>query len=228
YVCVVSSSCVDDRSLRSFPTRRSSDLMAAALPAAGLVAGLVALPIGWVTLRLREEYLAIASLGAAEMIRFVFQNERWLADGVRGIAGIPYPMRAALGSGAPWFYLGLVAAVLIVLYFAVEQGVRSPWGRVLKAIREDENAAMAAGKNVFAFKLQSLVFGGVVMGIAGSLYAHFIGYISPGAFEPMMATFIVWAMLIVGGSGNTRGAIAGAFIVWGIWSATDFMVDLLP
>src|SRR5690606_41407136 len=84
YVCVVSSSCVDDRSLRSFPTRRSSDLMAAALPAAGIMAGLVALLIGWVTLRLREEYLAIASLGAAEMIRFVFQNERWLADGVRG------------------------------------------------------------------------------------------------------------------------------------------------
>lgn len=198
------------------------------LLAAGVASGLIALLVGLPTLRLREDYLAIASIGIAETIRFIFQNERWLAHGTRGVAGIPQPMRGVMGSNFNWFYLLLVVGIVMVLYFAVERGIRSPWGRVLKAIREDEYVAVASGKSVYHFKMQSLVLGAVVMGVAGSLYAHFISFISPLAFEPMLATFIVWVMLIVGGSGNTKGAIVGAYVVWGIWTMTDFLTNLLP
>lgn len=185
--------------------------------AAGLMSGLIALAIGIPTLRLREDYLAIASIGIAETIRYIFQNEQWLAGGSRGMAGIPFPMRGLLGTtGANYFYLILVLGVLAILYFALERALRSPWGRVLKAIREDEYVAAASGKNVFRFRLEALVLGSAVMGIAGSLYGHFVGYISPTAFQPMLTTFIVWVMLIVGGSGNNKGAIAGGYIVWAI------------
>ncbi len=196
--------------------------------AAGLASGLIAFLVGIPTLRLREDYLAIASIGIAETIRFVFQNEVWLAGGTRGVAGIPQPLRPLLGSAFSWFYLALVLAVLLLLYLATERGIRSPWGRVLKAIREDEHVATASGKDVFRFKLEALVLGSVYMGIAGALYAHFIGYISPAAFTPMLSTFIVWVMLIAGGTGNSKGAIAGAYLVWGIWTATEFLTDFLP
>lgn len=184
---------------------------------AGLASGLIALLVGIPTLRLREDYLAIATIGIAETIRYIFHNEQWLAGGIRGLAGIPFPMRDVLGPRlANYFYLVLVLGVLALLYFALERGLRSPWGRVLKAIREDEYVAAASGKNVFRFRLEALVLGSAVMGIAGSLYGHFVGYISPTAFQPMLTTFIVWVMLIVGGSGNNKGAIAGGYIVWAI------------
>lgn len=196
--------------------------------AAGVTSGLIALVIGIPTLRLREDYLAIASIGIAETIRYIFQNEQWLAGGTRGLAGIPFPMRSVFGAASNYFYLALVAGVLALLYFALERGLRSPWGRVLKAIREDEYVAVASGKDVFRFRLESLILGGVVMGFAGSLYAHFVGFISPAAFHPMLTTFIVWVMLTVGGSGNNKGAIVGAYIVWAIWTMTEFLTDFLP
>lgn len=196
--------------------------------AAGAASGLIALLIGIPTLRLREDYLAIATIGIAETIRYIFQNEAWLAGGIRGLAGIPFPWRRALGPSANFVYLALVIAILAALYFALERGLRSPWGRVLKAIREDEYVAAASGKDVFRFRLESLVLGGIVMGFAGSLYAHFVGFISPQAFHPMLTTFIVWVMLTVGGSGNNKGAIVGAYLVWAIWSMTEFVTDFLP
>ena len=136
--------------------------------AAGVASGFVALVIGIPTLRLRQDYLAIASIGIAETIRYIFQNEQWLAGGTRGMAAIPFPLRGVLGSTSNYFYLALVLGVLALLYFALERGLRSPWGRVLKAIREDEYVAIASGKDVFRFRLESLVLGGVVMGFAGA------------------------------------------------------------
>ena len=197
--------------------------------AAGVVSGLLALLIGIPTLRLREDYLAIATIGIAETIRYVLLNEQWLAGGIRGLAGIPFPLRSVLGPRlANYFYLALVLGILALLYIALERGLRSPWGRVLKAIREDEHVASASGKDVFRFRLEALVLGSTVMGFAGSLYAHFVGFISPAAFHPMLTTFIVWVMLIVGGSGNNKGAIAGGYIVWAIWTLTEFVTDFLP
>ena len=105
------------------------------------------------------------------------------------------------------------------IYWALERIVRSPWGRVLKAIREDETAAVALGKRRGASGSQAFVLGSTLMGLAGALYVSFIGFVSPFDFLPIL-TFQIWAMLIVGGSGNNRGALLGALIVWGIWAAS--------
>ena len=219
------------------------------LSAAG-VAALLALLIGWITIRLKEDYLAIASIGIAEVLRLVIKNEAWLTNGVWGLKNIPSPLfdpvqrvvdgllsshpnlpswGAALLKGAyNWVYLALLLGVIAVLYFLLERALRSPWGRVLRAIREDEVAAAAQGKNVAAFKLQAFVLGSGIMGLAGSLYAHYARFLSVEKFEPFYGTFIVWVMLVAGGSGNNKGAILGAFLIWGLWAGTDFLTGFLP
>lgn len=113
----------------------------------------------------------------------------------------------------------LVGAVTIVIYVALERLVRSPWGRVLRAIREDETAAISLGKNANLFRLQAFALGSAIMGLAGAIQAHFIGFIAPENYLSAI-TFQVWAMLIIGGSGNNRGALLGAIMVWGLWSFT--------
>ena len=190
------------------------------------LAGGLAFFVGLITLPLRSDYLAIATIGIAEIVRLVLKNEAWLTNGVRGIAGIPKPL-AWLGN-SPWLMLGVVLIALGVVFWASDRAYRSPWGRVLRAVREDEPATLAAGKNVIGFRLQAFVLGAMVMGLAGALYAHFVGFISPEAFQPEFATFIVWVMLIAGGSGNTRGAAVGAFVIWGLWSGTELATNLLP
>ncbi|MFO0006425.1 MAG: branched-chain amino acid ABC transporter permease, partial [bacterium] len=102
--------------------------------------------------------------------------------------------------------------------WALERVLSSPWGRVLRAIREDEVAAASLGKRAVSFRLQSFVLGSSLMGLAGALYVSFIGFVSPFDFLPIL-TFQVWAMLIVGGSGNNRGAMLGALVVWGVWAS---------
>jgi branched-chain amino acid transport system permease protein len=191
--------------------------------AAMALSGLVALGIGIVTIHLRTDYLAIASIGIAEIVRLVFKNEDWLGNGVRGIAGIARPI-----SESGLVYLALVLGILLIAYLAVERARHSPWGRVLRAIRENERGAAAAGKNIFRFRLEAFVLGSALMGLGGALYAHFIGFISPEAFEPVFATFLVWVMLIAGGSGNNKGALLGAFIVWLLWSGSEILTNLLP
>ncbi|SDD68960.1 branched-chain amino acid ABC transporter permease [Rhodospira trueperi] len=181
---------------------------------------IVAVGIGWVTMRLRSDYLAIATIGIAEIIRLAFKNEEWLTNGVRGIPGIPRPFVETLGAD-PLISLGVVLGFILLGYWMVERARRSPWGRVLRAIRENEDGVMAAGKNVARFRLQAFVFGSSLMGMAGGLYAHFLGFISPEAFMPLYGTFLVWVMLIAGGAGNNRGAVLGAFAIWMLWSATD-------
>lgn len=194
------------------------------LGAAAAVCGVVALIVGYVTLRLRDDYLAISTLGIAETVRLVFLNEKWLANGSKGLYRIP----KFLGDWVPpdrydYLYLPVVLGVLAVLFLAVERAVKSPWGRVLRAIREDETAAAASGKNVFEFKVQAFVLGAAIMGVGGALFAHYVRFLSPFTFDPLLATFVIWAMLMVGGSGNNRGAVLGALLVWGIWSGTQFL-----
>ena len=192
--------------------------------AAMLVCAVVALVIGYVTLRLNEDYLAIATLGIAESVRLFFLNEKWAANGSRGLYNIPQFLEGWISSDKyDYLYVVVVLAVLAVLFLAVHQAVHSPWGRVLRAIREDELATEASGKDVSKFKLQAFVLGAVIMGIGGALYAHNIRFLSPQTFDPLLATFIIWAMLMVGGSGNNVGAVLGAFVVWGIWTGTQFM-----
>jgi branched-chain amino acid transport system permease protein len=196
--------------------------------AAGLVSGLLAIPIGLPTLRLREDYLAITTIGIAETIRRIFNNERWLANGPQGLVGLDQPLGNLLPPNYYNFvYLVIVLVFLVLIYIALERGIRSPWGRVLRAVREDEVITAAVGKDVFLFKMQSLVVGAVIMGIGGALYAHSVRAIQPSVFSPLFGTFVIWAMLILGGSGNNKGAILGAFIVWTIWSGTGYVIDHL-
>lgn len=123
-------------------------------------------------------------------------------------------------------HLLLVAAVLAAVYLVLERLAGSPWGRVLRAIREDEEAAVSLGKDANGFRLQAFVLGGAIMGLAGAIQAHFIGFIAPENYLPAL-TFQVWAMLIIGGSGNNRGAILGAILVWGIWSFSGAAIGSL-
>jgi branched-chain amino acid transport system permease protein len=139
-------------------------------------------------------------------------------------------MQGWLGAGALWnsAYLAMALAALGVAYLAVERLVNGPWGRVLRAIREDEQAAEALGKRAALFRLQAFVVGAMLMGLGGAVYAHFVGYIAPEDFLPIL-TFQVWTMLIVGGSGNNRGAILGAFAIWLIWSLSGGLIrGILP
>ncbi len=220
------------------------------LLAAALVAGIVAVLIGLPTLRLRSDYLAIATIGIAETIRLILKNESWLTNGVWGLQQIPSPLYASIhgwatrlvdahpdlpvwvqrlvGKAYNGFYLLLVVGVLVLLYLLTTRLVKSPWGRVLRAIREDESVVAMSGKNVFFYRMQALVLGAMIMGIGGALYAHYARFISPNSFEPLYGTFLVWVMLILGGTGSNRGAILGAFVVWGIWAGTDFVAAYLP
>jgi len=184
-----------------------------------VTAGLSSLLVGALTIKLRADYLAIATFGVAVVIHLCALNLEWLTGGPFGISFIPRPF--ASYAGEPLLFglsnLALLSLVVLVLYLGLEQLLRSPWGRVLRAIREDEAAALALGKSSVRFRLQAFAIGGAIMGLAGAAQAHFIGFIAPDNYQPTL-TFQVWAMLIVGGSGNNRGAILGAILVWGVWA----------
>lgn len=198
------------------------------LLAAMIVAGILALAVGLITLNLRSDYLAIATIGIAEIVRLVLKNEAWLTNGVRGIPSIPNPVIGLSGIHRAMAYLVIIAVIVAAVYWLVERLYRSPWARVLRAIRANEDGVQAAGKNVLRFRVEAFVIGSMFMGLGGALYAHFTGFISPQAFDPMFATFVVWVMLIAGGSGNNRGALLGALVIWTVWSLTGTLTDLVP
>lgn len=335
--------------------------------AGALAAAALGLLIGLSTLRLREDYLAIVTIGVSELIRLVAENEDWLTQGTFGLQGFPLPLAtwtpnllarmgmvvlltavvglaywqlglwlrqrfkqiplptlvqgaiAALGYGLSlvlllvgvgvlssalkqsalissgalgallllaligiiWLYrwlghyaaarivgwsscLGVVGAlsaavlgvgvygyaasavyhydrnpsktglmlisvlVLAISFWALEVLVRSPWGRVLKAIREDETVAKALGKNVFSYKLQSLMIGGFLAGVAGALYSWQLTTVYPDNFQPII-TFNAWTIVVLGGAGNNAGTILGAAIFWGYQTITRFVLkDVIP
>ena len=199
-----------------------------AWPIAMALSGAVAWAIGRICLRVQGDYLAMATIGIAEVIRLVIKNEEWLTAGTRGIPNIARPFEEL---PAPWnaaAFLGLVVALVAVIYWAAERAWASPWGRALRAIRDSDVAAAAIGKDVTQFRLEAFVLGAMVMGLAGALSAHYFKFLGISATEPMMVTFLVWVMLIVGGSGNNRGAILGAGLIWVIWSATELLTNRLP
>jgi branched-chain amino acid transport system permease protein len=196
---------------------------------AAVSCGLIALLIGIPTLRLGEDYLAISTLGIAETFRLVFNNEKWLANGARGLTGLPQPFQDLVEPRFyNYLYLVIIVIILAIIYLLIERAIRSPWGRVLRAIREDEISAGMSGKDIFNFKMQSLVFGAMVMGAGGALFAHSLKAVSPEMFTPLYGTFIIWVMLMAGGSGNNKGAILGAYVIWFIWIGTQFLTNLLP
>jgi branched-chain amino acid transport system permease protein len=199
--------------------------------AVGLVAALAtsaiaALLVGLATLRLRSDYLAIATFGIASSIQVLANNLEPLTGGSRGLVGIPRPFESLGAQGFGWAYLVIALAALALCYAALQALLHSPWGRVQRALREDEAVCAALGKDVVRLRLSSFVLGAVLMGLSGALYAGFVGTTSPSEFLPIL-TFQIWAMLIVGGSGSNRGAIAGTFVVWGLWTLSGALIALL-
>ena len=197
--------------------------------AAIAITGLISYFLSFPALKLGGSFFAISMLAISEIIRLIVQNEGWLTNGIWGLRGIPTPTRSLVGAdAAQYIYLFICLAFLVLTYFFAEKSIRSPWGRILAAIREDEGMSSMCGKNVWKYKMQSFVVGSAIIGIAGALYAHYMNFISPGSFSPLMATFILWLMVLLGGSGNNRGVILGAFVVWGVWVGSEFLIGGLP
>ncbi|MCT8160481.1 branched-chain amino acid ABC transporter permease [Pseudoruegeria sp. SHC-113] len=211
-----------------------------AWPVGGLLAAGAAWLIGKTALGLRSDYLAIATLGIAEIIIAVMKNEDWLARGVKNVIGIPRPVpyeidlqqdpgfvESASGLGldpviastlyVKLLYAGLFAAVLVVLLVMAQLALKSPWGRMMRAIRDNEVAAEAMGKDVTRRHLQIFILGSAICGIAGAMMTTLDGQLTPGTYQPLRFTFLIWVMVIVGGSGNNFGAVLGGFLIWFLW-----------
>lgn len=211
-----------------------------AWPAGGLLAAGAAWLIGKTALGLRSDYLAIATLGIAEIIIAVMKNEDWLARGVKNVIGLPRPVpyeidlqndpafvesAASLGldpvtASTLYVKLGysvLFTVVLLVLLWMAQMALKSPWGRMMRAIRDNEVAAEAMGKDVTRRHLQVFVLGSAVCGIAGAMMTTLDGQLTPGTYQPLRFTFLIWVMVIVGGSGNNFGAVLGAMLIWFLW-----------
>ena len=236
-------------------TASSSPIAGGMNPLVGLAVGLfvalvLALLIGIPTLRLRADYLAIASLGLAEVVRLIVLNERQWTNGSAGLRGIPsffqgWPVLSTFPEAMPGLRLEVIPGspifmetafwraslnVLLILvfvgvtYFVLRRVHRSPWGRVLRTIRSDEDLARALGKNTYSFKMQSFILGSLIMALAGVFYTHLNLYVSPGDLDPI-TTFYVWVAVILGGSGSNRGALFGGIVVVTIREGTRFLND---
>jgi branched-chain amino acid transport system permease protein len=198
-----------------------------ALLAAGFAISLVAAGMGFVTWRLRGDYLAVVTLGFSEFIRLIASNEIWLTGGTDGITNIAAPLRDSL---SPLVFsvvaFCVVALAVALLFFAFQRLCYSPFGRALRAIRDDEEVAWTAGKNSRAMKTQAFAIGGFCSAMAGGFYAHFNSYIAPDSFLPLLSLYIVFAVTI-GGRGNMLGAIIGTTLIVTFTEGTRFFVNQL-
>lgn len=202
--------------------------IAAGMAAAALAAALVGVAVALVTVRLRGDYLAIVTLGFAESVRIVASNTIGLTNGTDGISGIAGPWRGSLSPEAfNLLYLAIVVVIVAVAYGVAERLRASPFGRVLRAIRDDEQVAAVAGKHVALFKVKAFAIGAGALGLAGALYAHYTSFIAPDIFVPLFTLYIKLALLS-GGLGNNRGAVIGAVAVVFLLESTRFIIPLVP
>jgi branched-chain amino acid transport system permease protein len=211
-----------------------------AWPAGGLLAAAAAWAIGKISLGLRSDYLAIATLGIAEIIIAVMKNEDWLARGVKNVISLPRPVpyevdmqqsAAFVDWATRWgfdpatassiivklLYAALFLIVLLALIWLSQTALKSPWGRMMRAIRDNEVSAAAMGKDVKRRHLQIFVLGSAVIGIAGAMMTTLDSQLTPGTYQPLRFTFLIWVMVIVGGSGNNWGSVLGGFLIWWLW-----------
>lgn len=197
--------------------------------AAMLVGGVVSLLVGAIALRqLRQIYFAIVTFSAVLILAAIVGQETFLFNGFTGVFGVPQPFASFVSANAyPWLFLALAVAVLIVVYIVLERIFWSPYGLMLRAIREDEVAAAAFGYNPYTQRLKAYVLGGVVAGLAGSLLVSYLTVFNTDAWTPI-ETVLVFAALIIGGTGNGRGAIVGAFLVFGLIASTTQFLPSVP
>lgn len=221
-----------------------------AWPVGGLFAAGAAWIIGKAALGLRSDYLAIATLGISEIIIAILKNEDWLARGVKNVIGLdrPVPKEIDLQESAEFIerasglgldpvtasalfvklnYALLFSVVLIILLIMAQLSLKSPWGRMMRAIRDNETAAAAMGKNVTNRHLQIFILGSAICGIAGAMMTTLDGQLTPGSYQPLRFTFLIWVMVIVGGSGNNFGAVLGGFLIWFLWVQVEPMSQYL-
>ena len=202
--------------------------VAAGVAAAVVCGAIVGTVITAITLRLRDDYLAIVTLGFAEVVRLVALNETWLTHGADGISGIAAPFKQQLGvAGFNAAYFVFVTGVVLLLLIALRRLDRGPYGRALKAVREDQELAAFAGKNVRRLKIQAFALSTAIAGLAGALYGHFQSYISPDHFDPLITIYIFLAVT-AGGIGRPLGAVLGAYAVVLFLEATRFLADFVP
>src|SRR5438067_1349613 len=192
--------------------------IALAIVAAAAAGTLVAL----VTARLRGDYLAIITLGFSEVIRLVASNEIWLTNGTDGISGITGPARGQVTPATfNLIYLAIVAVAVLGVLWLMDRLRTAPYGRVLRAIRDDDQVAAVAGKRVIAFKVQAFAVSAGILGLAGALWGHYTSFIAPDVFTPLVTIYVVLA-LTAGGTGNNVGAVLGAALVIFLMEATRF------
>ena len=213
-----------------------------AWPVGGLLAAAAAWVIGKTALGLRTDYLAIATLGIAEIVLAVMKNEDWLARGVKNVISLPRPWPVPyevdlqkdpvfLDIVQNWgmdpvgastilvklMYMVMFGAVLLFVVWLSERALNSPWGRMMRAIRDNEVAASAMGKDVTRCHLQIFIIGSAVVGTAGAMLTSMDGALLPGQYTPLKFTFLIWVMVIVGGSGNNWGAVLGGLLIGWLW-----------
>ena len=219
-------------------------------PVGGLLAAGVAWLIGKTALGLRSDYLAIATLGISEIIIAVMKNEDWLSRGVKNVIGLPRPVpyEIELQESAGFIertsslgldpvtsssivvklgYAGLFSIVLVIVLILAQLALASPWGRMMRAIRDNEDAAEAMGKNVTARHLQIFILGSAICGVAGAMMTTLDSQLTPASYQPLRFTFLVWVMVIVGGSGNNFGSVLGGFLIFFLWVQVEPMGAIL-
>jgi branched-chain amino acid transport system permease protein len=181
-----------------------------------------------ISVRLSEDYLAIVTLGFAECLRLVISYEGWLTRGMLGVSGIERPFQAwwPRGWGDTGFLLLALLAVLIV-YTALQALARSPFGRLVRATRDDPGVVEALGKSVLAVRVRVFAIGGAILGLAGSLHAFYYSYIDPTQFGPIVTAYAFMAV-VVGGRGSNRGVVASAFTLIFLLEGSRFLIDLVP
>lgn len=196
-------------------------------PIAMIVAGLLAWPIGKVALKLRDDYLAIVTLGFSEIIRLVFVKEEWLTNGVQGISGVPRLWPEWGTRASEYFLLAALIIAIIMIVLLLKRITQSPYGRTIKAIRDDEVAVTALGKVPAVFKTQILIIGGAITGLAGAFYAHYITYVVPDQFLPIVS-FYIWIAIIIGGVARLSGSIVGGILLALLLEGTRFLRGVIP
>jgi len=208
-------------------SKQGMDGVSATASAVVVTAALSAL-VSLATIRLREDYLAITTLAFSESVRLVLMNETWLTGGTNGIRDIPRPFVDIVGGERyEMFFLAACAVLVAAVYLLLDRIIRSPFGRALRAVREDDVVAATLGKDVLVLRVKAFAIGGAVIGLAGALHAFYFTYIDPGEFAGFVTVYAFMGV-IVGGKGSNRGLVIGACTVMILLEGTRFLKDLVP